>query len=92
MPSCPTPEGKRDALETRPRARIRPGGRRPKLTGPLQAIGAYPTPLDLAERLQDLWRRCAASENWGTLRTIAEPASELALTAPENILDDIDAA
>jgi hypothetical protein len=42
-----------------------------------------------AERLRDLRRRCASSENRGTLQRISEHASELALTAPENLLGDI---
>lgn len=42
-----------------------------------------------AERLSRLRQRLAAYENKDTIRRLAESASELALTAPENLLEDI---
>jgi hypothetical protein len=41
------------------------------------------------DRLQDMRRRLAATENQDTLRRIAVDVSELAMTAPENLLGDI---
>jgi hypothetical protein len=41
------------------------------------------------ERLQDMRRRLASTENQDTLRRIGVDVAELAMTAPENLLGDI---
>jgi hypothetical protein len=56
--------------------------RSPGLIGPHHPRGAE-------VELADLRRRLASSENVGTLKSIGEAASELALVAPENLLESI---
>jgi hypothetical protein len=46
-------------------------------------------PASHVEKLQGFRRRLAATEIAGTVRAIGEAASELALTAPEDLLEDI---